>query len=286
MKVKGLEKFREKLPWYSGKRVFLLIIIPVFTACCSLIFQFTMDSSPRLFRDFHIFQFLALYTPIIGSGIILTLGFILVYTFWRRKENLIKKDKIKAYQKAFPIALTGIALVISFVIHSIFPHDLFIPDIDSSDLRWYFSIPLNEIFFNTHQLFFFTRMIVAFLIMIQGFWVIFKSLFVFGIDNMGLVYVYYPEESKIVDHEIYSVLRHPTYHGLILVLMGSFFLRFTLYSIIFFFIFFIGINFHLKFVEEKELIKRFGRDYREYKNNVPALFFKLKDIKKYYSFLF
>jgi len=81
---------------------------------------------------------------------------------------------------------------------------------------------------------------------------------------MGLIYVYYPEESKIVNHEIHSVLRYPTYHGLVLILIGGFFLRLSVYSIIFFFMFLMGINIHLKFVEEKELIQRFGKDYQEY----------------------
>lgn len=286
MKLKGIEIFRAKLPWYSDKRIFFLLIIPVTTAFSSLLFQFTMDSSPRLFKNIHFFQFIAPYTPIIGSGFILALGFILVYSFWRRKENLIKKDNVKAYQKSLPIALMGIALVISFVIHSIFPHDFFIPNRDSSDLSWYFSIPLNEIFFNTHYFFLLTRMILSLLLIALGFLTAFKSLLVFGIDNMGLVYVYYPEESKIVNHEIYSVLRHPTYHGLVLILIGSFFLRFSVFSIIYFFTFLVGIKIHLKFVEEKELIQRFGKDYQEYRRSVPALFFRLKDFKKYLSFLF
>ena len=180
----------------------------------------------------------------------------------------------------------GITLVISFVIHSIFPHDFLIPNNDSSELSWYFSIPLNKIFFKTHDFFLLTRMILSFLLFPLGLLVAFRSLLVFGIDNMGLVYVYYPEESKIVNHEIYSVLRHPTYHGLVLILIGSFFLRFSLYSIIYFFIFLIGIKIHLKFVEEKELIQRFGKDYQEYRKSVPALFFRLKDFKKYFLFLF
>ena len=118
-----------------------------------------------------------------------------------------------------------------------------------------------------------------------GFLVIFKSLFFFGIDYMALVYVYYPEESKIVNHEIYSVLRHPTYHGLVMILIGSIILKISIYSIIFFLMFLIGIKIHLRFVEEKELIQRFGTDYEEYRKNVPALFFHIRDLRKYLTFL-
>ena len=114
---------------------------------------------------------------------------------------------------------------------------------------------------------------------------IFKTLKVFGIDNMALVYVYYPEESNLQNHEIYSILRHPTYHGLMLISIGSIFLRFSIYSIIYFIIFIVGINIHLKFVEERELIKRFGDSYLNYKKTVPAFLVKVRDLKKYYHFI-
>jgi hypothetical protein len=42
---------------------------------------------------------------------------------------------------------------------------------------------------------------------------------------------------------------------------------------------------HLKYVEEKELIQRFGQGYKKYRENVPAFFVKLKDLKKYFSIL-
>jgi protein-S-isoprenylcysteine O-methyltransferase Ste14 len=48
----------------------------------------------------------------------------------------------------------------------------------------------------------------------------------------------------------------------------------------------IGINIHIKFVEERELIDRFGDDYIKYRESVPALFVKLKDLKKYFSIIF
>jgi protein-S-isoprenylcysteine O-methyltransferase Ste14 len=112
-----------------------------------------------------------------------------------------------------------------------------------------------------------------------------KALKIFGIDYMGLAYIYYPNESTLQDHEIYSILRHPTYHTLMLFSFGSISLRFSIYSIIFFFIFIIGINLHLKFVEEKELIQRFGEQYKKYKEKVPALFVRFKDLKRYFSII-
>jgi protein-S-isoprenylcysteine O-methyltransferase Ste14 len=58
------------------------------------------------------------------------------------------------------------------------------------------------------------------------------------------------------------------------------------YSILYFVIFIIGINIHIKFVEEKELLERFGEGYKKYKKEVPAFFVKLKDLKKYFTIIF
>ena len=46
--------------------------------------------------------------------------------------------------------------------------------------------------------------------------------------------------------------------------------------------FLVGINIHLKLVEEKELIERFGEQYKKYRENVPALFIRLKDVRRYF----
>ncbi len=286
MRLKGIEKFKEKLPWYKGKRILLIPFLSLITGLASLAFQLSMGFLPILFKDIQMLQFLAPFLPIIGSGFILTLGFFLVYSFWRQKRKLLQQNRDRAYQTAIPFALIGIVLVLSFVINSIIPRQLIFFSIDLTQLTWYFQVPLNEILIATPFYFLITRIILALLFTFFGFLVVIKSLSVFGIDNMALVYVYYPEESKVVNHEIYSVLRHPTYHGLFLILIGGFFLNFSVYSLIFFCMFLIGMSMHLKFVEEKELIKRFGEEYNSYRKSVPALFFRLRDFKKYFSFLF
>jgi protein-S-isoprenylcysteine O-methyltransferase Ste14 len=119
-----------------------------------------------------------------------------------------------------------------------------------------------------------------------GLVVVNRVLAFFGIDYMALVYIFYPKESTLKNHEIYSVLRHPTYHALLLLGIGSIFFRFSIYSLAYFLIFLIGINLHIRNVEEKELIERFGDEYRKYKQTTPAFFVKLKDLNKYFSTLF
>jgi len=45
-------------------------------------------------------------------------------------------------------------------------------------------------------------------------------------------------------------------------------------------VFFVGNIIYFIFFEEKELIKRFGVDYEEYKNEVPMLFPKFSPYNK------
>ena len=42
---------------------------------------------------------------------------------------------------------------------------------------------------------------------------------------------------------------------------------------------------HIRLVEEKELIIRFGDSYREYQKQVPAILIKPKDIVRFMIFL-
>ncbi|MFX1460748.1 MAG: hypothetical protein ACFFBT_14895, partial [Promethearchaeota archaeon] len=76
--MKGLEKLKEKLPDYQGKvkLIFLIVVFIVFLS--SLTFQLIMDSLPRILGKVNILQVLELLTPIFGSLIVLTIGFILV----------------------------------------------------------------------------------------------------------------------------------------------------------------------------------------------------------------
>jgi len=284
--MKGSKKLREKLPDYQGKRILKFLIIAPITFLSSLIFQLIVDSIPRILTDVPILQILAPFTPIFGSLIILIIGFLLVYSFWRSRDKYLSKYGELAYQKAFKFVVTGVPMVISVIIHSFFPNDLIVPYQNTQNLAWYLGTPISDVFFNFSIVFFSIRLALWITFVGLGMAVVSKALKIFGIDYMGLVYVYYPEESTLQDHEIYSILRHPTYHTLMLFSIGSIFLRFSIYSIIYFFIFIIGINMHLKFVEEKELLQRFGEGYKKYRENVPAIFVRFKDLKKYFSIVF
>jgi protein-S-isoprenylcysteine O-methyltransferase Ste14 len=106
----------------------------------------------------------------------------------------------------------------------------------------------------------------------------------FGIDYMAVVYLYFPEESEIQDHAIYSVIRHPTYLGAALLGAAGLFFRFSVYSILFFVIIYLILRFQIS-REEKELIERFGNGYDDYRKRVPALLVSPSKIREYFRFL-
>ena len=88
------------------------------------------------------------------------------------------------------------------------------------------------------------------------------------------------ETNVLVKQGVYSYMRHPMHLGLLLFPMSfafligslSFILIVAPAEIIFMLVM-------IKFVEEPEAIKKFGKDYVEYKNQLPWFCFKIDCLK-------
>ena len=80
---------------------------------------------------------------------------------------------------------------------------------------------------------------------------------------------------KIVSTGVYSYLRHPQYFGGVLAHIGITFLLSSFFSLLITPLI-IVLNIFLSWKEEKELIKEFGEDYREYKKDVPMFIPRFK----------
>ena len=284
--MKGIDQLRKKLPDYQGSKIRVFVVIALIVFVASLMFQLVLDSIPRIFRSVDMLQVIAPLTPIIGPLIIITIGFLVIRKFWRVRDKYLSKYGKKAYQKAFKFVVIGIPMLFSVIVHSFFSTDLIATYRFDDTLSRYLGVPISGPILGFPFYILYFRLILSILFVGLGLTVIFKALNFFGIDNMALLYVFSPEESTLQHHAIYSILRHPTYHGLMLISIGGIFFRFSIYSVIYFLIFLVGINIHLKCVEEKELIERFGEEYRKYRETVPAFFVKLKDLKRYFSTLF
>jgi protein-S-isoprenylcysteine O-methyltransferase Ste14 len=220
-----------------------------------------------------------------------TTGFLLIYNIWHKREKFIKESKETAYQRGLKYGLVGIPLATSTIIHTLLPIETLLSVSPVNGLTITLSTQLTSLFLNqtafllnwpTIDLVLRTVCVVAFTL---GFLTVFRAVQTFGVDYLAFLYLYYPEESELQEHEIYSVLRHPLYSGVVSIFLGAVFARFSVYSILFFIIFLVGLLCHIRLVEERELIKRFGESYREYQKRVPALIVRPSKIGVYLKFL-
>jgi len=192
---------------------------------------------------------------------------------------MLTEEKESAYQKGIIFGMIGIPLVLLTALLNYFPfYNLLQPYnpltslLSSSPFRM---SPLIQV-----------QLILSPLVLVIGLLTIRKVLSIFGFDYMALVYLYYPEESELQNHSIYSVLRHPTYFAVISIAFGGWVMYLSFYSLTAFLTVLLGLNIHLKYVEEKELIERFGQSYIEYKKQVPALLPSFSNIPKVLKFIF
>jgi protein-S-isoprenylcysteine O-methyltransferase Ste14 len=112
-----------------------------------------------------------------------------------------------------------------------------------------------------------------------------RTLVTFGVDYLIMLYVYFPEESHLVDHKIYNILRHPAYAAAQCIAFGLALLNGSWFALACALIFTLGLWSWVRLVEEKELIERFGPSYIEYRQRVPAFWPRLRDLKGFFEFL-
>jgi protein-S-isoprenylcysteine O-methyltransferase Ste14 len=113
-----------------------------------------------------------------------------------------------------------------------------------------------------------------------------RAVFTFGADNLALLYVYYPQEGRIVNSSIYKILRHPVYAGVLRVGIGLALLNGNAFSITFALLMPLGLTGWIRLVEERELIERFGQGYLDYRKSTPAFWPKARDLGRFFIYIF
>jgi protein-S-isoprenylcysteine O-methyltransferase Ste14 len=99
-----------------------------------------------------------------------------------------------------------------------------------------------------------------------------RAIIAFGIHNLSLLYVYYPSESRLVQSNVYSVLRHPVYSAVFRIIFALVLWNGSAFALLAGCVAPLAMTVWLRWVEEAELIERFGEGYRDYRRRVPALF--------------
>jgi len=284
MQFKGLDKLHEKLPNYPGKRIALFPLIGIVTSLLGYGFLIALDILPRVYSSVEVLVAIEPYIPILGSLFLATIAFLLIGTLWSKRDSMKEKYGDLAYQRMIPRGVIGVFLIPPLVFHAFTSIRSLPPGPPANTLTTQVSTPLLQLLGIPLEIDIWLRMIISGLFIVFGALTVRSALLTFGLDYMTVVYLYFPEESEVVDHEIYSVVRHPAYFGGVLLAVASLVFRFTIYSIILCILTYLVFRLQAR-REEKELVNRFGDSYRAYMKRVPALYVRLRDIPTYLRFL-
>jgi protein-S-isoprenylcysteine O-methyltransferase Ste14 len=196
--------------------------------------------------------------------IVFALGYLVLSFFFSRKQIYKQKYGDLAYRFALAhYGIPGLALILSAAAHTAYMNGPHIP------YGWW----------TTGFIW------LGWLMIITGAALWIRSVIAFGLDNVTMLYVYFPEEGRLVNSSIYSVLRHPVYAAGLRMIIGLALLNGNANSIAFIPFALLGIFGWLRLVEEKELLERFRDSYADYRKHVPAFWPRIHDLGKFFVFL-
>jgi len=253
LKFKGVQELRAHVPDFSSPaRIIWIGVLAMGAFSLTTIF----------------FIFVKRYIPdwsLDGQVIIITLGFLLMRMFFTHKKTYMLRYGELAYRNAFfHFALPGLALVFASVAHI-----GYMPGPTLPRLWWTSLFPIAGWYF---------------VLLGATLWI--RAILAFGIDYLTMLYVYYPEKSRRVDNNIYAVIRHPVYAGVLRLGIGLALLNGNAFSLFFGLLLLpFGLTAWTRLVEERELIERFGSDYAEYRKTIPAFWPRLRDLGQFFSFI-
>ena len=252
MNIKGLDQLRKHVPDFNTPiGVLRVISLPIllFLVVNALLTIENLTST-----------FWKLAAEIMFGG----LGFTLLYLFFRYKNDFKARFGPLAYSKAvIRFGYPGVTIIAAVVTRI-----RTIPGPGIPHYWWYFVLPT-----------------LGWALIAVGLLLFLRALQTFGMDNLTMLYVYFPEESHLVDHKIYNVLRHPAYAAAEIIAFGLALLKGNWVAFACALIFALGLCGWVRLVEEKELIERFGPAYLEYRQRVPAFWPRLRHLKGFFEFL-
>ncbi|MHA1490337.1 MAG: hypothetical protein ACTSRI_11870 [Promethearchaeota archaeon] len=142
MSIKGIEKFRKKLPGFQWNRIYRLLLLVLVTLLVGLTIMSISFLLPRLYPSNNILATLEPIIPIFGILICVSLGSLSIFNVWHKKEKLKKKFNELAYQKSLKYGLFGIPLAISVIVYSCLPIDAIYSTLPANNLTILFSTSL------------------------------------------------------------------------------------------------------------------------------------------------
>ncbi len=284
MYLKGIDKLREKLPDYPGNRIGLIPLRGIIAGIIGYVFLVILDILPRSFSDITIIVAIEPFMPILGTTIIAVLALWLIRGLWSKRDSMKAELGDLAYQKMIKRGVTGVFLIPPLVFHTATSIRSLPPGPPVNELTTQWSQSLLAIIGVPLEIDLILRFGFSLVLIVIGVLLVRSSVLTFGIDYMTVVYLYFPEESEVQEHEIYSVVRHPAYLAGVILGAAAFVFRFSVYSFILFLVVYLTFRLHI-ITEENELVQRFGDGYREYMKKVPAFLVRPRSLGKFFRFL-
>jgi protein-S-isoprenylcysteine O-methyltransferase Ste14 len=93
-----------------------------------------------------------------------------------------------------------------------------------------------------------------------------------GVDTLAGAYMYYPDEGRRITSSLYGIVRHPVYGGMARLALAFALANSTAFGLL------LGVAFVFAWeprwigLEERELVRRFGDEYRDTMQRLPAVF--------------
>jgi protein-S-isoprenylcysteine O-methyltransferase Ste14 len=252
MHFPGQDKLRTHLPDLQSPVLSLLLAMIGFTS-------FAAATAAMIAVD-HFFPAWTL----MGQIGVLIIAFLLESQFFRQKIRLKTRLGNMAYRYAFrAYILPSAPVIFAVILHTAYlPGDRVVTGYSATVIS-----------------------VIIVYLLLTGAIILARAIFTFGADNLALLYVYFPEEGRLVDSSIYALIRHPAYSAVLRIGVAIGLWRGTWFSIAFALFMPVGMTIWLKLVEEPELIERFGEGYATYRRKVPAFVPRLRDLGKFWRFL-
>lgn len=119
---------------------------------------------------------------------------------------------------------------------------------------------------------------------VQGTLLGLRAMISFGLARAALVYSYFPEEDHLVQSRLYAYLRHPLYAMMAHLAIGVALLNNNVLALSCALIYFAKLVIW-SWLEEKELMERFGQSYHTYRQQTPAFFPRIQDLPGFWRTL-
>jgi protein-S-isoprenylcysteine O-methyltransferase Ste14 len=251
MNLKGMDTLRKHVPELRTKGG-IAIVLSAFAAVVILttIFFYMVDTR------------FSIWEPD-GEIIFLALGLLIMSRFFSQKNIYQQKYGDLAFRNAFArFHIPGLGILFASILH----------------LGTMFGVELPDLWWKT------TFIGIGWLFVIAGVLLWVRTVMTFGLDNLSMLYVYFPKESRMTNSSIYQILRHPIYAAAIDIGIGLAIIHANWYSLLVALILPIFLFGWVRLVEEKELLERFP-DYSDYRVHVPAFIIKPGDSIRFIRFL-